>query len=231
MKYADDVVDAALSVQLELSKLWEGAGHRIGGWKIGFTTGKNRDMFQPETRPFGFVLADRILESGSVLDMSKIQSCQIEPELALILGRPLGGEPTREEAREAVTAVAAAFEVNEGRYVSAATPLQVRIAAGLNNWGVVLGSPSTPPEFDLASIAVSLRSDSHGQRVARLSEGAFDDPYTSLSRLVRRLNRFGIPLKEGDVVITGAFSRQRVEAGQVWSASFEGVGEVSVQFV
>jgi len=223
-------LDKALEVQLRLLDLWNDSGYRVGGWKVGLTAGEKRSSFEPEYRPFGLVLAERILDSGSVVDLTVIRSCHFEPELVLILDAPLKGEVTAEEARAAVGHVAAAFEINEGRYVARATPLPIRLASGLNNWGMVVGDRIAPDDRDLRETEITLRKSGGPTETVRFESGAFDDPYVSLARLSRRLHRFGRSLNPGDCILTGAFAVRAPVPGDEWTATFEGIGDVQITF-
>jgi 2-keto-4-pentenoate hydratase len=232
-----ELLDAALRVQLELQRVWEQCGEPVGGWKVGFTSvdprvpGDKRRMFAPEYRPFGFVLASRILGTGASVPRRSIQVCNLEPELCLVLDRPLRGDDVdADSARRAVRAVAPAFEINEVQRVSSETPLPVRVATGLNNWGMVVGEGIEPPDWDLRSTSVEVRPSDSEPTVVPAPGDALDDPYRSLARLCRRLHRFDRGLEAGAHVITGSFSHHRVAENQTWTAAFSGIGDVTVTF-
>jgi 2-keto-4-pentenoate hydratase len=227
---AADAVDDALSVQLGLKGIWEAAGFEVGGWKVGFTTGDNRKKFPENFRPFGFVLAHRVLNSGAEVAHSGVRAPQIEPELYLKLGEPLSGEVSVEQARDAVAEIGPGFEVNERRYVANGTPLPVRVAVGLMNWGMIVGPGIEPPDWDLRTTEVTVSRDGEPEATTVMPSGGYDDPFVSLTRLCRRLDRFGIGLQAGDHILTGAFSHHEVAANQKWTASFSGIGEVEINF-
>jgi 2-keto-4-pentenoate hydratase len=235
-RFDTEVLDSALRAQVALKDVWEASGEPVGAWKVGFTTsdprtpGDNRQVFPAEYRPFGFILASRVLESPAEIRRSLALTCQVEPEIYVSIGKPLSGEVTIEQARDAVERVGAAFEVNENRYVNRVTPLPVRIAAGLSNWGMVVGSGIEPPDWDIRSTTVSVSCNDSDPLVIKMPDGSFDDPFLSLTRLCKRLDRFGLGLREGDFVLTGAFSHHKVEANQSWAATFGGVGRVEAHF-
>jgi 2-keto-4-pentenoate hydratase len=229
--------DAALRTQLDLQGIWESCGESVGGWKVGFTSsdprtpGDNRDQFEPDYRPFGFVLAKRILPTGSSVPRNSIQVCHVEPELCVVMGASLGGaEVTPEQARRSVSGIAPAFEINEVRYANKLTPLPVRIASGLSNWGMVVGDPIEPPDWDVRSTTVTVRRDGVEVSSVTLPDGAIDDVFTSISRLCHRLDVFDRSLRDGDRILTGAFSHHAVGSDESWSASFSGLGDVAVTF-
>ena len=220
--------DAVLSLQLGVLSRFEAAGQSLGGWKIGLTSGKARDRMGKGIRPFGYILKNRILHSGSTTSLSPILNCHIEPELCLIVGTPLRGENVDpEQAKAAVRAVAPAFEINEVRVQPGQGNFPL-VADGLAQWGIVVG-PEAPVRDGLVDTTVTFSCD--GQIVETKTPGAtMDDPYLSLSRLCRLLHKFDRGLEPGQPVITGSFCHYAVTQPGSYSANFSDVGEVSVRF-
>ena len=67
--------------QLHRLAALERAGQAAGGWKLGQTSGESRDAFGPGVRPFGFILAERILDDGATLSWSEVGKGGIETEV------------------------------------------------------------------------------------------------------------------------------------------------------
>ena len=221
-------LDEALAVQLRVLRRFETAGERLGGWKVGLTSGKARDRMGKDIRPFGYVLQNRVFPSGATLPVASIMRCHIEPELCLIVGSALRGpDVDREQAKAAVRAVAPAFEINEIRVQPDQGPMPL-VADGLAQWGIVVG-PEAPVRDGLVNTTVTFSHN--GQVVETKTPGVtMDDPYLSLSRLCRRLHPFGLGLEPGQPVITGSFCHHAVTQPGSYSADFSGVGTVSVRF-
>ena len=221
-------LDEALAVQLHVLRRFETAGERLGGWKVGLTSGKARDRMGKDVRPFGYVLQNRVFSSSAPLPVASILRCHIEPELCLIVGSALRGQDVdREQAKAAVRAVAPAFEINEIRVQPDQGSLSL-VADGLAQWGIVVG-PEAPVRDGLVNTTVTFSHN--GQAVETKTPGAtMDDPYLSLSRLCRRLHPFGLGLESGQPVITGSFCHHAVTQPGNYSAAFSGVGTVSVRF-
>lgn len=225
--------DQALAVQLAVSDRFNQVGDSIGGWKVGLTSGRSRDMMGQGFRPFGYVLSSRIFRSGDHIPLDRFLSCAIEPELCVVLGRDLAGDDVDERAaRAAVRGVAAAFELNElrvpgGRDADHGTLL----ADGLGNWGMVVGDEAPADEFDLDGITVELHRD--GEAIIAATAGsdlAIDSPFVSLSRLCRLLARYDRGLRAGQHIITGSFAGSPVDEPSRWLARFSKVGEVGIEF-
>lgn len=221
-------LEEALAVQLRVLGRFETAGERLGGWKVGLTSGNARDRMGKDFRPFGYVLQSRILPSGATVPVTKIFNCSVEPELCLILGAPLrGADVDVAEAKAAVRAVAPAFEINERR-VPPDKGQALLLADGLTQWGIVVG-PESPVRDGLVETTVEFYRD--GQLVETKTPGAtMDDPYLSLSRLCGILHKYGFGLEPGQPVITGSFCHHAVSQPGTYRAVFSGVGAVSVQF-
>ena len=79
----------ALEVQLNVLRRFEAEDNRLGGWKVGLTSGNARDRMGKDFRPFGYILRNRIFQSGATVPLTKILHCSVEPELCLIIGTPL----------------------------------------------------------------------------------------------------------------------------------------------
>jgi 2-keto-4-pentenoate hydratase len=221
-------VEEALAVQLHVLDRFEGEGEKLGGWKVGLTSGNARDRMGKDFRPFGYVLQSRIFPAGVTVPVAEIMNCAIEPELCLIIGTPLRGDAVDvAEAKAAVRAVAPAFEINQRR-VGPDTGQALLLADGLAQWGIVVGSEA-PVRDGLVETTVEFYCDE--QLVETKTPGAtMDDPYLSLSRLCRLLHTYGFGLEPGQPVITGSFCHHAVRRPGTYRAVFSGIGEVSMQF-
>lgn len=222
-------LDDALVAQLGVLEQWLAAGETVGGWKVGLTSGPNRDLLGPGVRPFGFVRASRVRRSGARTALPANGACRIEPELCLTLRTDLAGpDVTAADARAAVSVVSAGFEINELRLPrSTSTPLQV--ADGLGQWGIVVGDGGPAPASDLVDTTVDVWRD--GEQVSSSTPGAsMDDPFRSLALLCHVLARFDRGLVAGEHVITGAFAAHPVDGPGQWRARFNGIGDVAVTF-
>src|SRR5262249_26351490 len=222
-------LEEALAMQLRVLGRFEAEGERLGGWKVGLTSGNARDRMGKDFRPFGYVLQSRIFQSGATVPIAKIMNCALEPELCLIIGSPLHGDAVNAaEAKAAVRAVAPAFEINQRR-VGPDAGQALLLADGLAQWGIVVG-PGAPVRDNLIETTVEFYCD--GQLVETKTPGAtMDDPYLSLSRLCQLLHKYGFGLEPGHPIITGAFCHHAVRQPGTYRSVFSGIGEVVVQFI
>jgi 2-oxo-hept-3-ene-1,7-dioate hydratase len=221
-------LDHALRVQLSVADTFVGAGERIGGWKLGLTSGTSLDAMGVGIRPFGYVLDRWIIKSGTTFPSTSLPYV-VEPELCLILGADLAGEVGPGAARAAVINVAAAFEVVRHRVPVG--DLYALVGDGLGNQGVVIGDTIPAEDFEMASASLDLYRD--GRHMGRATAGhdlRIDDPFVSLARLSTMLHKHGRKLESGQSVITGSFLHFPVNESGFWRGHFSRVGDVSVRF-
>lgn len=236
-------LDEALDIQLGLLDRHLRLGAQLGGWKVGLTSPRARSMLGADVRPFGYVLADRVIPSGATLDTSLMRKPAIEAELCFTIGARLEGTAvSREEVFAGLAAVSAGFEINERRPGSARADLGAMVTDCLTNWAIVHGA-STPIGPDTATgIGTSLTSPDQLNDIAvrltcdgetmwqGVSRDELDDHVTSLQRLVANLTAHGRALEAGQRVITGAYCRFDARPGQHWRATYEPMGDVEVRF-
>ena len=217
---ADIGLDAGQQLQVAVMRRWEARGEVAGGWKLGMTSGRSRDRFGPGFRPFGYILASRILNTGDTLSIARVGRGGIENELCFTLGEPLGADATPEMARAAVTSVAPAFEINQLRIDGDASP-GLSIADDLSNFGLVVGHAVPVPddaERLFESMTVTLTRDGDAADTVSAA-GHADDHFSSIATLSRGLAAHGLALAPGHRVITGAFTRGALQAG-TWAGDF-----------
>lgn len=221
-------------LQRQLHSLGE---REVAGWKIGLTSGLARDSMGAGFRPFGYILADRVFDSGTTIPLAPFRDGDglrvgVENELCFCIGAALEADASPHDARAAVTSVSPGFEINEQRLSREASSSD-RLADDLNQWGIVCGTPVTLDweAFDFDALTVALALD--GEVVETVAaHGHIDDHFASIAALARQLGRFGRRLEAGSRVITGSYTRQRVAAACRWEGDFGPVvGRVSVEFV
>lgn len=225
---ADADYERSLRLQLAVLAAWEAEGHALGGFKIGLTSRAARDSMGEGVRPHGYVLADRIVDSGTHLTET-VPHCRLEPEIAVTLGSDLAGDDvTVAQARAAVASVAPAFEINSGR-VPKGSSLAVRLGNSLNNWGIVMG-PSVPyGSVELADLTVEIGNEHGPIETGHSGPATLDDPLLSLTRVCRSLAANGSGLRAGQRLITGSLtSAVPTDGAHRFYADFGALGRVTV---
>jgi 2-oxo-hept-3-ene-1,7-dioate hydratase len=224
-------LNEALGVQLRLLERELAAGRELAGWKVGLTSPRARTALGADVRPFGYILADRVLASGADVEAAAIHRPSIEAELCFTVGRQIdGADVTRADARAAMSHISAGFEINERRPSSARPDLTAMATDCMSNWGIVAGA-SVEVEAAGDINTVDCRMERDGELVYEgISRDELDDHFESLRALVLGLAPHGRGLLPGQRVITGAFVRVDAAAGQRWRATYSGIGTVEVSF-
>ncbi|BAU49088.1 2-keto-4-pentenoate hydratase [Sulfurifustis variabilis] len=221
-----------LRVQLGVRDRKLASGGRQAGWKVGLTSERVRRRYGTDARPFGHIMAADVYPSGATVPLARFPHAAIEPELCFTIGTTLRGPGvTPAQARAAVSAAGAAFELNQNRAQGVAD-FPLNVADNLSQWGLVTGETLAPPPagFDFSRVSMECRRDGAVVAQALGDAGHIDDHFLSLSILANMLAEHGEALEAGMRVITGSFSKHDVTAAGAWRARFSGVGEVSVRF-
>ena len=154
---------------------------------------------------FGRIFDTGCFRSGASLSHASFANLAVEGELAVRLGNDVFGPAVSEQAcREAIEAVFPVIELHHYVVPKAWSPGQWLIAGGGMHAGFVFeeGSPGCS---GLASFAHSLSI-----RINEVMVGAVGDseslicPIESLRWLTGRLAQFGLPLRKGQVILTGS---------------------------
>lgn len=222
----------ALRVQLLVRDRKIAAGDRQAGWKIGLTSARVRRRYGSDARPFGHIMAADVYSSGASVSLSRFTHGAIEPELCFTIGTTLRGPgATPADARAAVSAVSAAFELNQNRARGVAD-FPLNVADNLSQWGLVAGETLSPVPAGLDFAGIGMQCHRGDELVAQAVGDAehIDDHFLSLSILANTLAEYGEVLEAGMRVITGSFSKHDIGAGETWRARFDGIGEVRVCF-
>jgi 2-keto-4-pentenoate hydratase len=228
--YTDADIDAGLDLQLAVLDSFVADGEDVGGWKIGWTSRGARDQMGVGFRPFGYVLADKVLPSGAKIELAEFTDCFLEVEIGVVMGTDLAGaDVTVEQARDAVAAVAPAFEVG-ARHLPQGSAVAIRLGNGLNNWGIVMGAPQSK-DLRLDDLQVSLSCDGKSLGTGGTGPDVIDDPYLSLTRICQTLDRFGRGLRAGQSLITGSvLPGIKVSEPGHWVGDFGALGTVTATF-
>jgi 2-keto-4-pentenoate hydratase len=202
-------------------------GERQVGWKVGLTNRTIQDQFGVHEPVMGFLLASGHRRSGTVIRRAGLIKPGFENELCVTMGASLQGPGiTREASREAIAALAPAFEIIEGRG-DFTSDLSLSLADNCQQKAFVTGEAlAPPPGWQLTDTTVEVRIN--GREVARAT-GHEDvcDPLAAVAWLANKLAEFDRPLDAGAHVMSGSFTRQfPLAAGDHLEARFAPFGTV-----
>lgn len=225
---SDLSIDEGQEIQLQLLNRWLDQGEEIGGWKIGMTSGASRNAMGDGIRPFGFILQSRVNPSETKLPLERLQNGGVENEVCFSFSSLLSTDTTPEAARNALSAIYPAFEINQKRLPQSAQS-GLRVADNLSNWGIVYGS-GVETEIEINSIQVHLSHN--GKEIEQTdSKGHIDDHYQSIATLANKLGQYGHSIEVGHKVITGAFGKAPFAEGTFQGTFSHGIGNVTVELI
>ncbi len=182
---------------------------------------------------WGYLLEHTRCPGGHAFTHGELIRPALESELCFTLGAPLQGPAaTAAQAREAVAAVAPAFEIIELRGDMAAD-LGLGVADNVIQRAWVVGEAVRPDprELDPGDVQATLVRNGEVFQEA-LGRDVVDDQLASLAWLANQLARFDAALEAGQQVLTGSFNKPiPIEPGDAWETRFShGLGAVSARF-
>jgi 2-keto-4-pentenoate hydratase len=232
---ADDpdlALDAGYAIQRRLEETLVARGHRVIGWKVGFTSRALQESHGVTEPVFGFLLDSGVFGSGDAVPHGRFAGLAVEAEVAFLLKADLAG-PGVSAARAllAVEGAMPALELIDFRHRGKPRGVDV-VADGVYANAIVLGRPLTP----LAGIDLALEGvvyEHNGEVVGtHTCAEVLGNPLNSLAWLANALGRTGRGLRAGDVVLSGSISKVvRAGRGDTMRAAFTRLGSVACRFV
>ncbi len=222
----------AYAVQLAQVATWTANGAVVKGHKVGLTSAAMQRQLGVDQPDFGHLLDTMFLPEGTTADYGRLLQPKAEPEIALVLDRPLRGPGvTVAEALAAVDFVLPALEIIDSRIADWKITLPDTIADNASSGAVVLGSrPIRPDSVDLALTGCLLYRN--GRIEGTGAGGAvLGSPVNALVWLANTLAPLGVTLEAGHVVLPGSVCAAiPFGPGDTVSAAFDRMGSVSITF-
>lgn len=224
--------DDAYAIQLiNVSKLLS-QGAVISGKKIGLTSPGMQQLLGVNEPDYGHLFS--FMDCAQDIRSDELIQPKIEAEIAFLLGEDLPDrDVTKEEVLSATKYICAAFEIVDSRVADWKIKLADTISDNASSGRYVLGTDRISPSgLDLAAIV--MRTEQQGKGIVSEGIGAavMGDPAASVAWLANCLRRYGVSLKKGEVVLSGAFAAALpAKKGDVFTAAFTALGTVTARFV
>ncbi|WP_077001722.1 2-keto-4-pentenoate hydratase [Variovorax sp. KK3] len=222
----------AYAVQRQVRARRVAGGDRTIGRKIGLTAAsvrKQLGVFQPD---YGYLWRSTAYGDGATVPLSDYIHPKLEAEVAIVLGKDIvEAEPSLVDLIDATAYALPALEIVDSRVRGWDIRLFDTVADNASAAGFVLGAD--PRRLDQLSLRDARMTMSRGGD--RVSTGAGHEclghPLNAALWLARQAARCGEPLRQGDIVLTGALGPMvAIARGDRFEASIEGLGRISVDF-
>lgn len=225
-------VEEAYHVQLTTIRRKVNAGACITGKKIGLTSLAMQTLLGVDQPDYGHLLDSMVVENNGELSFANVLQPKVEAEIAFLLKRDLTGpRVTAHDVLMATEYVLPALEIVDSRIANWKIKLEDTVADNASSGFYVLGGrPVKPQDLDLPLVGMALYKN--GELVnTGVGAAALGNPATCVAWLANKLSEFGITLKAGEVILSGALSAAaEAKPGDTFQTRLAGLGSVGIRF-
>ncbi|MDQ3761704.1 MAG: fumarylacetoacetate hydrolase family protein [Actinomycetota bacterium] len=206
-----DSPTVAYQIQTRWSELRVERGEQVLGHKIGLTSQAMRDQIGVDEPDYGRLWESRFFPAHggrAIVPSNVFLQPRAEGELAFLIGKPLDRtDCTADDVLIATDAVAVAVEVIDSRITDWQIKLVDTIADNASFGAFTLGlwDPALS-DADLRTIGMLVQHNGV-TAVEAVGSAALGHPARSVAWLASTLNRLGVGLLPGDIVLSGALGR------------------------
>ncbi|WP_094161774.1 2-oxopent-4-enoate hydratase [Thiomonas delicata] len=228
----DMTIEDAYRVQQRVVGRRLDAGETVVGKKIGVTSKAVMDMLGVYQPDFGYLLSGMVYGEGQTIALDTLIQPKAEGEIAFILKKDLIGPGiTNAEVLAATECVMPCFEIVDSRIRDWKIKIQDTVADNASCGVFVLGDRAVSARaVDLSTCGMVL--EKNGEIIGTgAGAAALGSPVNAVAWLANTLGRLGIPLKAGEVILSGALAAMAVvKPGDNFRVSIGGIGSCSVRF-
>ena len=232
-RHPEITIEDAYHVQQRMIARRLEAGERVVGKKIGVTSRAVMNMLGVYQPDFGYLLDGMIYNEGEAIPANTLIQPKAEGEIAFMLKKDLKGPGvTAADVLAATEGVMTCFEIVDSRIRDWKIKIQDTVADNASCGVFVLGDALVDPRrVDLNTCGMVL--EKNGEIVATGSgAAALGAPANAVAWLANMLGSLDIPLKAGEVILSGSLAAMvPVTAGDNLRVTIGGIGGCSVRFV
>lgn len=225
-------INEAYEVQLYTIQEYLEDGQHITGKKIGLTSKAMQDLLGVEEPDYGQLTNEMEVENGGSISFKRVLQPKVEGEIAFILKNDLAGpHVTPLDVVQATDVIVPALEIVDSRIKDWKITLEDTVADNASSGLYLLGGkPRKITDVDIKYIGMALYKNEKLQNTG-VGAAALGDPVKCVAWLANKLAKYGISLKAGEIILSGALSAAiDAEPGDYFHAKFADLGEVSVHF-
>jgi 2-oxopent-4-enoate/cis-2-oxohex-4-enoate hydratase len=208
-------------------------GEKVIGKKIGVTSKPVQRMLDVHQPDFGW-LTDRmkIDEGGEMPISTTLIQPRAEGELAFVLKRDLVGPGvTMDDVLAATDCVMPCFEIVDSRIENWKIRIQDTVADNASSGMFVVGrEPVSPSKVDFYTCGMVV--EKNGEIISTgAGAAALGSPVYCVAWLANTMGAFGIPLKAGEIILSGSLvPLEPIVPGDRMKVTIGGVGIATVTF-
>lgn len=231
-RHPEITIEDAYHIQQRMISHRLSKGEKIVGKKIGVTSKAVMNMLGVGQPDFGYMLDGMIYQEGQAVAIGSLIQPKAEGEIAFVMKKDLLGPGiTAADVLAATEGVMVCFEIVDSRIKDWKIKIQDTVADNASCGGFVLGSYLVDVR-DVDLITCGMVLEKNGEVIVTGAGAAsMNSPVNAMVWLANTLGRLGIPLKAGEVVLSGALGAMvPVQAGDQLRVTIGGVGSCSVRF-
>ncbi|WP_099288102.1 2-keto-4-pentenoate hydratase [Mycobacterium persicum] len=226
-----DVVDA-YEIQLINIRQRVAEGARVLGHKVGLSSKAMQQMMGVDEPDYGHLLDEMQVFEDTRVKAARYLYPRGEVEVGFILSADLpGADCSEDDVLAATGSLVPAIELIDTRITDWKIALCDTIADNASSAGFVLGAARvSPADIDVTAIEATLIRNGEVVAAGR-SDAVLGNPVTAVAWLARKVDSFGVRLRQGDIVLPGSCTRAiDAHAGDDFVAEFAGLGSVRLAF-
>jgi 2-keto-4-pentenoate hydratase len=225
-------VDDAYRIQLRVMDMKKLTGQVVVGKKIGLTSLAMQTMLGVKEPDYGHILNGMVVIEGEKIPVGDLIAPRIEGEIAFVLKEDLQGPGvTVTEVLRCSEGVVPALEIVDSRIRDWKIKLPDTVADNASSALIVLGGVLTPAQaIDLRTVGMVM--EKNGEVLGTAAGAAvLGHPAQAVAWLANKLSAYGIVLRKGEVVLSGALAAAApFAAGDFFRADFGSLGDVKIKF-
>lgn len=233
LEYPSLSISDAYAVQLATVSRRIAAGERVVGKKVGITSRAVMDMLGVDQPDFGHLLSGMAYDDGAAIPASQFIAPRAEGEIAFVMARDVMGPGlTNADLLPNIAYVMPCFEIVDSRIRDWKISIADTVADNGSSGAFVLGDAmASPGVLDLRHAGMVI--EKNGEIVGTgAGAAALGHPLNCVTWIANQLGNFGIPLKAGEVILSGSLSIMfPIAAGDSIAMTVSGLGSCRARFV
>ncbi len=231
-QYPNISVKEAYHIQLKTIEKKVKSGEKLIGMKIGLTSKAMQQLVGIDVPDYGH-LTDEMLIKDAICKTDELYQPKVEGELAFCLKKTLKGPNVAiKDVYDATDYIVPALEVVDTRMKDWRIKLEDTIADNGSSARFILSEK----KIDIHKIDMhhtEMVFERNGEVMNRgVTAEVWGNPAGAVAWLANALSEYNIELKAGSVILSGALTEAiSAQAGDVFTATFCGIGSISLKFV